>query len=279
MIKAVACWKDASNIVFKQLLSEAGVDWEGNDILVQSVFGGFSPKEAGKYAMHIFIDWEAYRYDANGAREADIALLNRSDKNNCFRNPIYYPLFVHTMTHAEKNEPPERWTPISVNETTPFANCIIMRTNQNKRNVFEAVEKVDSINYYGSLGNKAIVIPKGEKRAFMCNQCRARFNICPENTTAPGYVTEKPADAFLTGHIPVWRGDPGPCSEWITNDNTIIYENGPLCTAKLKGIKENTERYKEMVAAAPKPSDVRPALDRVLEAIHTVARLKGCAKQ
>lgn len=33
-----------------------------------------------------------------------------------------------------------------------------------------------------------------------------RFMLCFENRTAPGYVTEKPLDAWLAGCVPLWRG-------------------------------------------------------------------------
>lgn len=32
------------------------------------------------------------------------------------------------------------------------------------------------------------------------------FNVCFENDLYPGYVTEKPVEAYLSGCIPVWRG-------------------------------------------------------------------------
>ena len=33
-----------------------------------------------------------------------------------------------------------------------------------------------------------------------------KFALCPENDIYPGYVTEKPLEAWLCGNVPIWRG-------------------------------------------------------------------------
>lgn len=40
------------------------------------------------------------------------------------------------------------------------------------------------------------------------------FNLCFENSRTPGYLTEKPFDALVSGVVPVYEGDPR-VSEWI----------------------------------------------------------------
>ena len=40
-----------------------------------------------------------------------------------------------------------------------------------------------------------------------------RFNICPENASSKGYITEKILDAFVGGCIPIYWG--GGKKEWI----------------------------------------------------------------
>ena len=40
------------------------------------------------------------------------------------------------------------------------------------------------------------------------------FNLCFENSQAPGYLTEKPFDALMSGAVPIYEGDPG-VSQWI----------------------------------------------------------------
>jgi hypothetical protein len=40
------------------------------------------------------------------------------------------------------------------------------------------------------------------------------FNLCFENTVAPGYLTEKPFQALWAGTVPVYEGDPG-VADWL----------------------------------------------------------------
>jgi hypothetical protein len=50
-----------------------------------------------------------------------------------------------------------------------------------------------------------------------------KFNICPENSISPGYVSEKPFEAWYSGCIPIyagWSKDPEP---GIINPNAILW--------------------------------------------------------
>ena len=60
------------------------------------------------------------------------------------------------------------------------------------------IQKLCNVDVYGAIGlpidNKEEVLQK------------YKFNICFENDEFPGYVTEKPIEAWLGGCIPIWRG-------------------------------------------------------------------------
>lgn len=52
-----------------------------------------------------------------------------------------------------------------------------------------------------------------------------RFNICPENVDAPGYVTEKIFDAFRCGAIPIYQGSCGrPEPDVINTDAVLLWD-------------------------------------------------------
>ncbi|GHV21175.1 hypothetical protein FACS1894174_04220 [Bacteroidia bacterium] len=55
-----------------------------------------------------------------------------------------------------------------------------------------------------------------------------KFNICPENSNAPGYVTEKLMEAVFSGAIPVyWGSDNNPEPEFLNRDAIVFWnKNG-----------------------------------------------------
>jgi len=62
-----------------------------------------------------------------------------------------------------------------------------------------ALEKFGNVDIYGS----AVGRPVPDKYSIAK---RYKFMLCFENDLFPGYVTEKPLDAWLSGCIPLWYG-------------------------------------------------------------------------
>ena len=58
------------------------------------------------------------------------------------------------------------------------------------------------------------------------------FNLCFENSQAPGYLTEKPFDALIAGSVPIYEGDPG-ISQWI--DPTALIQCSGLNAGEIAG--------------------------------------------
>ena len=66
-----------------------------------------------------------------------------------------------------------------------------------------------------------------------------RFSICPENSNAPGYVTEKLFEAFLARAIPIYWGAEGSPEKGRINPKAILFwEKGGQNTALLEQILE-----------------------------------------
>ena len=65
-----------------------------------------------------------------------------------------------------------------------------------------------------------------------------RFNLCPENSNAPGYCTEKLLEAIQCGCIPIyWGSDNKPEPDVFNQDAIIFFEMG----------KENDEAMKQIL--------------------------------
>lgn len=75
------------------------------------------------------------------------------------------------------------------------------------------------------------------------------FNICAENASVKGYVTEKIFDALEAGAIPIYWGDPNP-EPAILNPQRIVFWNESQVESVLSFIKElyvNIEKREEFL--------------------------------
>lgn len=65
------------------------------------------------------------------------------------------------------------------------------------------------------------------------------FNLCFENSQAPGYLTEKPFDALISGAVPIYEGDPG-VSQWI--DPTALIQCSGLNAGEIADYLRQAEQ-------------------------------------
>lgn len=210
MIRLFTAWRGADDSL-RPLLDDAGVDLENADVLVESVLNrGFLRPGDRERALagadfHVYVSWESYGYDAEHGG-ADVSLLNRSDCDANFANPAFYPLFVDNLVRQKPvpmSAPPER-----------FCNAFISNGRSAARGrMLAMLNRYKNVHSHGrAYRNSDEPVGAGQdgKLAAMAGPLRARFNFCAENSLAEGYVTEKPAHAFLTGCVPIWAGLPGP---------------------------------------------------------------------
>ena len=75
-----------------------------------------------------------------------------------------------------------------------------------------------------------------------------KFNICPENDTFQGYVTEKIFDALLSDCIPIyWGGDRPPEPEVINPAAFILFDpdNPEDAIEQIKFLHTNEKAYEQ----------------------------------
>ena len=89
-----------------------------------------------------------------------------------------------------------------------------------------------------------------DKEAFLG---QFRFSICPENTDAPGYCTEKVFDAIASGTIPIYHGDRNQPEPEILNYDGIIlwdYEDPDSIRrnrSQIRELKEDNSAYSDFM--------------------------------
>ena len=90
-----------------------------------------------------------------------------------------------------------------------------------------------------------------------------KFNICPENTSTKGYVTEKLFQAFDAGCIPIyWGGDCVPESEVINPKSYILYDGTSDIICTVKRLYTDPHAYSEF-------KKEKPLLDSAVDYIYS----------
>lgn len=76
-----------------------------------------------------------------------------------------------------------------------------------------------------------------------------RFSIACENSSSPGYRTEKIVNAFQAGTIPIYYGD--PCIKDVFNEKAFVcasdYPDDAALVRRVREIDENDALYEEMI--------------------------------
>jgi alpha(1,3/1,4) fucosyltransferase len=142
-------------------------------------------------------------------------------------------------------------------ETTGFCGFVISNGNCAERNnIFHKLceyKKVDSGGPH--LNNIGYVLPRGptaqiNKIAFLESK---KFSLCYENSSYPGYVTEKLFHGFYARTIPIYWGS--PCVEMDFNTNAFIsrhdFKNDEEMIEHIKYLDSNDELYKHMLTLNP----------------------------
>ena len=77
-----------------------------------------------------------------------------------------------------------------------------------------------------------------------------RYFVCPENSDAPGYVTEKPFHALMAGCIPIYRGSLGsPEPEILNPDALLLWQpgaNNRQLLDRIADLERNPNAYRDL---------------------------------
>lgn len=119
-----------------------------------------------------------------------------------------------------------------------------------RENFFEALSKYKHVASGGRAYNN-IGMPDGvpDKTAFLKNY---KFSIAFENSSYPGYCTEKLMQAFAAGNVPIYWGDPTAVEQF--NEKAFINCCGLTleeAVEKVKEVDNNHELYLKMLSENP----------------------------
>lgn len=119
---------------------------------------------------------------------------------------LYFPFWMYRVNwgleHQEQVDAllPERLASIRPAVVRERRACAFSRTREPSRSrIYRAVAQELPLDLYGA-GNGR---PNVDKQSVSLSYA---FQVCPENDLYPGYVTEKPLEAWGSGNIPIWQG-------------------------------------------------------------------------
>ena len=151
------------------------------------------------------------------------------DKNNYLKNNyLRVPYWVTAINFTKLNIHPT--SRLNINnfikikpDTKKKGICMVSNSSGDgmREYIFSELSKVFEVDSPGKLCRNIKKIPKGamNKLKFLSNY---RFNICFENSSRNGYVTEKIFESLLSGCIPIYYGNEGQPPEFI-NEEFIIH--------------------------------------------------------
>lgn len=183
--------------VLNDIQAASESSFEDADLLIYSDFGHQHWAFKG---LKIYVTGENMLPDFN---QCDLAFSPHEDlaDQRCIRLPYYAQLLPLRQSLVRS----KNWDPEGLLNRPRFCSFIASNARGPIRNAFfkklNRVKKVDSAGrHFNNWG-----APIENKLKFLENY---RFNIAFENSSSPGYITEKLIDPLISGCIPVYWGAP-----------------------------------------------------------------------
>ena len=177
--------------------------------------------------------------------KCDIALTSDYNKN---KRHFRLPLFVLYLHHYKKDYS-KLYSSISIDELQNWKKrkfcCFVVSNGNSKERIkfFNFLNKKEPVDSGGRFLNN-IGAPVEDKLEFIKNY---KFVISFENSSYPGYITEKILEPFLTQSIPIYWGDPKAHDDFSSSSfvNVIDYANFQAVYNRMKEIENSDQLINE----------------------------------
>ena len=205
-----------------------------------------------------------YKYKGNCIDNVSLSLgFDYLDYDNYIRLPLWI------LYYFNPNNSKDEIKTILNNFNKPYNKtkfCALIASHDRsgiRKNIYNDLSIISHIDCPGrflhnddSLQN----VYKNEKSLYLQQY---KFNICPENSISPGYVTEKLFQSLFSGCIPIyngWNKDPEPD---IINPDIILWYENSNSTPLIKEIKNLYTSDKLFQAFIKKPIFCKNAVDKI----------------
>jgi hypothetical protein len=224
------------------------VDQRNPDVLFHSLFNGM--KDTPKYkCKKIFFTGENWRPERFGA-DYSISFDPQSDTN--YRLPLWqvylmlFPNLKDRLFNRTHHESFDHFCAFTVSNPS----------NQTRNSHFDRLHQYKRIESYGKVrtNNMSLMNLSNGKYwrdakdlYFMLNT--HKFMMAYENSSYPGYCTEKLMDAFLAGSLPIYWGDPGIAKDWNIDAFINVQKLGPSWYDAVVEIDKNPSLFESIYNA------------------------------
>ena len=231
------------NPIFKLLSTRFDLELTKEpDFIIYSCFG----KNFLKYnCVRIFYTGENIRPDFNECDYAFSFDYPITERN--YRLPLYilYDGYKELKRNSLNFDLENK-----ISEKQRFCNFVYSnRKGKERVKFFEKLKKYKEVDSGGKLKNNLGYIVK-DKLSFLQHY---KFTIAFENSSYPGYTTEKLLQAFIANTIPIYWGNPFIHKEFNTNSfiNCHDYNNFEDVIEKVIEIDNGDNLYREYITQSP----------------------------
>lgn len=209
-------------------------------ISVFSVFGSKWMMRLNRDDIKIFIarenvhreQWKDYANNCLDVSAIDLSIgFDYGDTERYMRFPLWIMwLFPPDVDYSYIKDWCERINhpKNSSYENRKFCAFLCSHNDIGRKDVYEQLSSLDKVDCDGRLfhnNDELKQIYGDDKLRYLLNY---RFNLCPENSSAKGYVTEKIFEAIASGCVPIYTGNEGiPPEPEILNSDAIVYIDMP----------------------------------------------------
>lgn len=190
---------------------------------------------------------------------------------------IRFPLWMDYMFPAESTDEDirlicEQIRFPKIDNRSKF--CCMVASNAADGLRDEMLDKVSSISPVDSAGkyrhnDDSLFKEFGDDKHIYLRQYK--FNICPENTSIKGYVSEKLFESMREGCIPIYWGSEGVIEPEVVNQNSLIYWNrddgGKQAMKQIAELQSNPRLLHDFIS---QPRLLPTAEEFVLDTYHQI---------
>jgi len=220
------------------------LDQKNPEVLFHSVFRAGTGKTSSYKCKKILISAENWRPGQFGS-DYTVSFDPKTDTN--FRLPLWqiywflWPALKYRLFDRKNHKEFERFCSFTVSNGS----------NQTRNRAFDEVSQYKKVHSYGKVRMNDFGLNRASQGKYWRDakdkfflEHPHKFSIVFENTSYPGYCTEKLMDSFLSGSLPLYWGDPKVKDDW--NPKAFINVNdyrGYL--DEIKRIDQNEEYFNQ----------------------------------
>lgn len=188
------------------------------------------------------------------------------NNTNYLRYPLWLFYYFGFCLDKDKIKEKVDWFNSRRNTNKRFCSLVASHDDNHSRiKMYEMLNDIGHINCPGRFlhNDDSLLKDFNDCKTDYLNQFM--FNLCPENVSSPGYVTEKIFESYAAGCVPIYYGCNGNPEPYVLNKSSAIIYNGKNEESVINTVKElysNPKLYDDFIK---QPKLLDTAIDYIYE--------------